>query len=112
MASGDADRGRVPLDRLIDREISQHMLARPWTKLEPCFKWQLVRDYVQKQGVRLDAASVAALQALLRRDAVLGIRYDGATRSLLAMDLPASLVMTSPAPGHLGSPSAGTETLA
>ena len=74
----------VELDRFIDGEIDQRLGApnMTWRKLETCFKWRALQEYLTQLGLPLDDPAFAQARELLRAHELTSVEYDAPSRAI------------------------------
>jgi hypothetical protein len=89
IASSLDERGRVPIDNLIQEEIERHLKKKSWNQLEICFKLQLVNAYLVKLGVlhKMSEDHRNALKTLIKSNGLTGIEYSNDQMKLLHIDM-------------------------
>ena len=66
------------LNDMIEREIAARMRRQSWKQMDLCFKWKLVRAYMDAQPMSCGAELVADVRRMLKTDALTNVEYDGA----------------------------------
>ena len=74
----------VDLERFIDGEIRDRISAptMTWRKLEACFKWRALQDYMAARGVASDSATFARIRDLLRSQQLTAVEYDAKSQAI------------------------------
>lgn len=92
MESNETDRGRVPIETLIQSEIERRLKKKSWNQLDMCFKWRLVSSFLAENGL-LDNLDIAAksvaqeeLRIRIRKNSLDGVEYDNLSMKILSMD--------------------------
>lgn len=72
------------LDRFIDNEIRDRVGApnMTWRKLEACFKWRALQDYMVARGVTAGCAAFAQVRGLLKERQLDAVEYDAGARKI------------------------------
>jgi hypothetical protein len=74
------------LDEYIDREIEARLSkAVSWKKLEPCFKWIRVKEYLQAAGINDDDPRIRHVRELLRSNKLGQVEYDACQRKVIRL---------------------------
>jgi hypothetical protein len=80
----------VSLEHFIDDEIAHRVAAAnmTWRKLEVCFKWQAIREYMRARGVDREATpdDFEAVRDLVRRGELTSVEYDPKARVVLRLN--------------------------
>lgn len=76
------------LDSFIENDIMQKISASPWRKLDTCFKWMKLKEYMLSKGALVDDPRVIHVKTLLS-DGVLKscVEYDTANLRILKLNL-------------------------
>lgn len=74
----------VDLERFIDGEIRDRIGApnMTWRKLEACFKWRALQDYMAARGVASDSATFSRVRDLLRAQQLTAVEYDARSHAI------------------------------
>ena len=74
----------VDLERFIDGEIRDRISAptMTWRKLEACFKWRALQDYMAARGVASDSATFVRIRDLLRSQQLTAVEYDAKSQAI------------------------------
>lgn len=60
----------------IDKEIVYRMQHRSWKQMDLCFKWRLIKEYIESLGVE-QKVSIADVRGMLKHNQLLDVEYDG-----------------------------------
>ena len=85
------DRGRIPIETLIQSEIERRLKKKSWNQLDMCFKWRLVAAFLAENGL-YDGMSVETkdgLRGKIRKNELEGVEYDNATMKIVSMKIDA-----------------------
>ena len=93
------DRGRVPIETLIQCEIERRLKKKSWNQLDMCFKWRLVSTFLSENGMydTMDDASRDELRVKIRKNELEGVEYDNSSMKILNMDTSHIIVAVAPA---------------
>jgi hypothetical protein len=69
------DRGRAPIESLISTEIDRRMRSSKWVKLDRCFKWKLVSEYLNVNNI-VSAEVIDMLRHKIMHGTLLDVEYD------------------------------------
>ena len=74
-AAGGVD---ADLDAFLEREISERISRAniTWRKLELCFKWAKLREYLGRRGISADSDAAGMVRSLLRDKQLMNVEYD------------------------------------
>lgn len=72
------------LDRFIDNEIRDRVGApnMTWRKLDACFKWRALQEYMVARGVTAGGAAFAQVRGLLQERQLDAVEYDAGARKI------------------------------
>ena len=84
------DRGRVPIETLIQHEIERRLRNKSWSKLDMCFKWKLVSAFLKEHGYGSDAELMQEFRTMIKRNELDDVDYDNAAMKIVRMDIPRS----------------------
>ena len=77
------------LDAFIAEEIAHRISVSPWRKLEACFKWQKVKEFLLSKGATTDDPRAYHLKTLLMEGALNQcVEYDTAEQRIVRLNLP------------------------
>jgi hypothetical protein len=84
-----ADRGRVPIESLIQGEIERRLRKKSWNQLDVCFKWRLVSAFLVESGYRDVPGIESQLRGMIKRNELTGdiVAYDNMTTRIVGMDM-------------------------
>ena len=75
------------LDAFIDQEIARRQRRNvSWKYMEACFKWRMVQQYLQEQGVLAQSPVTGQLRELLRCNKLLRVEYDTHSHRILKLN--------------------------
>ena len=66
------------LEAFLEREIAERIsrVNITWRKLELCFKWAKLRDYLGRRGIGADSDAAGMVRSLLRDKQLMNVEYD------------------------------------
>jgi hypothetical protein len=74
------------LDAFIESEIETRMgRSVSWSKLEPCFKWVRVKQYLAAAGVTENDPRVPVVREMLRANKLTQVEYDAHRRKVVRL---------------------------
>ena len=76
----------------IDRRLSSATMT--WKKLDACFKWRMLRDYMSACGAS-SAANEAHVRGLLVKGELVGVQYDARVKRITRVNHDADSVCAS-----------------
>lgn len=102
----ESDRGRVPIDTLIENEITHCLQNRSWARLDMCFKWRLVSAFLQEQGLAedMDDTTRDTIRSRIRCNALDGVEYDSQAMKITRMDVTRFVAEAAPGPADTLAP--------
>ena len=90
--AADGSDGYPDLDKFIDREINVRLTKNVgWKKLEMCFKWKHVMEFLRDRGVAGDAALISRIRTAMTSSDPSGlddIEYDTHLHRIVKIGLP------------------------
>ena len=74
----------VELDRFIDGEIRDRIGApnMTWRKLEACFKWRALQEYMSARGITSTNAAFSQVRGLLQERQLDSVEYDASSQKI------------------------------
>jgi hypothetical protein len=77
------------LDEFLADEIAHRIAVSPWRKLEACFKWQKVKEFLLSKGATTDDPRAYHIKTLLMQGALHAcVEYDTANQRIVRFNLP------------------------
>ena len=76
------------IERFIVAEISDRIgrVNMTWRKLELCFKWTRLKEYLLRRGLGEDSPHAELLRGLLKARALTSVEYDARSRAILRLN--------------------------
>ena len=76
------------MNSFIDVEISKRIGApnMTWRKLEVCFKWRALQEFLRARGVPEGSENHALVRRLLQAQELTDVEYDAATRAIVRIN--------------------------
>jgi hypothetical protein len=74
------------MKRMIDEDISDCKTGMPWRKLDTCFKWTALQEYMLACGVTPGDEAYATVRRLLQARDMAGVEYDSDRRVVLSIN--------------------------
>lgn len=89
--TSESDRGRVPIEQLIQTEIERRLRRKSWNQLDVCFKWRLVAAFLAESGYQDVPGLADLLRTRIRRNELTAdiVDYDNETRRVVGLDMTA-----------------------
>lgn len=77
------------VDPEIDQEISARLASfTSWRRMDMCFKWRRVVEFLRTKGVQDDEAYVRHLKDMIRRNELPKVQYDAVRGVILSLNHP------------------------
>ena len=81
------ERGRTPIDNLIEADIERRMKKKSWPQLDKCLQWKLVTAYLQTLDEKVVEDIRGPLRELVNKNALTGVEYNNQEMRLVNIDL-------------------------
>lgn len=77
-ADSGTEQAHAELEAFLEQEIAERISRSnmTWRKLELCFKWAKLRDYLGRRGLGTDSDAAQMVRSLLRDKQLLDVDYD------------------------------------